>query len=281
MTSNAIRIVALAFAFAACSSESNPPVVTASGSDAGNDASTSTPDATTTTDASNDAPTTPPLHVLFIGNSYTYVNDLPHTLARIAETSGQGPAITTDSVVVGGATLGDHYLGTNARPAIARGGWTHVILQGQSVEPIATPPTFQQYAGLFAIDAKDAGAMPTFYETWARKAGDPVYMETWSGGTPSAMQDGLLMAYGKAATDSNGVLVKVGEAWRAVLAQAPSIVLFQSDGSHPTPQGTWLAACVFYVRLTGSAVPLQSEVLAGVTAAEAAVLRDAALQAGH
>jgi hypothetical protein len=30
-----------------------------------------------------------------------------------------------------------------------------------------------------------------FYETWARRAGDAVYQEAYSGGTPSAMQAGL------------------------------------------------------------------------------------------
>ncbi len=274
------RALAFVIALAACSSaEAVRPLPSA---DAGSDDAGAAADATMPDATSPDAgPTAPALHVLFIGNSYTYVNDLPRTLARIAATSGQSPAIATDAVVASGATLGDLYTGMAARPAIARGGWTHVVLQGQSVEPLATPATFQQYAGLFAADARDAGATPTFYETWARVAGDPVYQTTWSGGSPSAMQDGMLMAYGKAAADANGVLVKVGEAWRAVIAKAPSIVLHQSDGSHPTPQGTWLAACVFYVRLTGNAVPTSSEVLAGVTPAEAAVLRDAALQAGH
>ena len=227
------RALAFAIALTACSSEAAVRPLPSSDSDdsgAATDATatdTTTPDGTTPDATPDTGPTAPALHVLFIGNSYTYVNDLPHTLARIAET------------------------------------------------------TFQRYAGLFAADARDAGATPTFYETWARVAGDPSYQYTWSGGSPSAMQDGMLMAYGKAATDANGVLVKVGEAWRAVLAKSPSIVLHQSDGSHPTPQGTWLAACVFYVRLTGNAVPTSSEVLAGVTPAEAAVLRDAALQAGH
>src|ERR1700734_3192916 len=45
------------------------------------------------------------LNVLFIGNSYTYVNDLPGMLSQIAATAGTPPTIKTAEVVQGGATL--------------------------------------------------------------------------------------------------------------------------------------------------------------------------------
>src|SRR5688572_16367073 len=58
-------------------------------------------------DAKGDAPEDAPevdaapsrLRVLFIGNSYTGVNDLPGMVARIAATSGTSPEITVDSWV--------------------------------------------------------------------------------------------------------------------------------------------------------------------------------------
>ena len=164
-------------------------------------------------DTKVDAPPGPPLHVLFIGNSYTSVNDLPATLRGIAESSKAPPSMVTEAVAVAGATLADHYLGADARPAIAKGGVTHVVLQGQSVEPLVQPAMFQKYAVLLANDATDAGATPTFYETWARRAGDAVYQASWSGGSPGAMQDGLLKANMQAASGSgagNGVAWALG-----------------------------------------------------------------------
>jgi hypothetical protein len=38
----------------------------------------------------------------------------------------------------------------------------------------------------------------------------------------------------------------VGYAWLTVWLQDPQLDLWQADGSHPTEQGTYLAACVFY-----------------------------------
>jgi hypothetical protein len=276
-----VRLARIALVLAGCSLACSTASVPAapSGADAGVLDAGAVRDAVA--EVSDDAATVPPLRVLFIGNSYTYVNDLPRVLRGISESSQRPPVIATDSVTAGGATMQAHWEGAGARPAIARAGWTHVVLQGQSQEPLFQPAIFQQYAALLAGDARDAGALPAFFETWARRAGEPDYQQPWSGGTPAAMQDGLLLAYGKAATDASGVLVKVGEAWRDVIEHAPSIVLFQADGSHPTVQGTWLAACVFYVRLTGNDVPPSSRAPAEVSPAEDAILRDAATRAGR
>ena len=43
----------------------------------------------------------------------------------------------------------------------------------------------------------------------------------------------------------------VGEAWRRVHAECPSLQLYNSDGSHPSPAGSYLAACVFYAIFFG------------------------------
>src|SRR6185436_14565016 len=115
------------------------------------------------------------LGVLFIGNSYTYVNDLPGHVSGLAATAEVPPTIDVSEVTVGGATFADHWNGADAQPAIAKGDRTHVVLQGQSVEPIFAPAGFQQYGSLLANAATAAGAKPVLYETWARKAGDPIY----------------------------------------------------------------------------------------------------------
>ena len=40
-----------------------------------------------------------------------------------------------------------------------------------------------------------------------------------------------------------------GQAWAAVLRSDPAAALWQADGSHPSPAGTYLVACVLYARL--------------------------------
>ena len=137
----------------------------------GPDAGSQPPDATASAD-SNDAaivtgdagPTA--LNVLFIGNSYTYVNDLPGMLAQIAATAGTPPAITTDEVVQGSATLQNQWDNGIAQTRIGEKAWTHVVLQGQSME--AAYPYDENFATMALQFGKliiAAGARPTLFVT--------------------------------------------------------------------------------------------------------------------
>ena len=74
------------------------------------------------------------------------------------------------------------------------------------------------------------------------------------------MQDGLLAGYTTAANVNGAWLAKVGEAWRTVWTQHPEISLnriYDADCKHPKEWGTYLAASVIYVRLTGRPVRQQ------------------------
>ena len=76
-----------------------------------------------------------PLHVLFIGNSLTYVNDLPAIVSALAEASG-GQRIACEAVASGGYSLEDHWQHGDALAAIRRGTWNVVVLQqGPSASP--------------------------------------------------------------------------------------------------------------------------------------------------
>jgi hypothetical protein len=214
------------------------------------------------------------LHVLFIGNSYTYVNDLPGMLARIASTAGAGPTILTDEVVQGGATLHSHWDAGLAQARIDERTWTHVVLQGQSQE--AGSDDFNQFANQLGDLILGANARPTLFVTWARAAGDPDYSSVWY--DPEVAQDLITVAYANVARQVPGsILSCVGEAFRASLRHHPEIVLHESDHSHPTVAGTYLAASTFYVALTGNPVPPGSEVPAEVSPQEAEALQEEAL----
>jgi len=56
-------------------------------------------------------------------------------------------------------------------------------------------------------------------------------------------------AYLRAARETKSSVAPVGVAWERVRRIFPSIELYDSDGSHPSPAGTYLAACVIYATL--------------------------------
>jgi hypothetical protein len=198
---------------------------------------------------------------------------MPGRLEALAASDPAGPALETETIAVGGARLQDHLATASTVEAIRAGGRPFVVLQGQSVEPILDPAGFAAGAAGLVTEITGAAAEPVFFETWARRAGDAVYAEAWSGGTPSAMQAGLRDAYATAAGVAGGRVAPVGDAWERSLADHPSIVLHDADGSHPSAAGTYLAACVFYAVLTGRRLTVVDGAPAGLTAGDAATLR--------
>jgi hypothetical protein len=63
--------------------------------------------------------------------------------------------------------------------------------------------------------------------------------------------DRVSESYAIAARDVGGVVLPAGDAWRAAWRSDPTLALYGSDGFHPTPLGTYLAALVVYQQLSG------------------------------
>lgn len=260
--------IVLAFSIAGCSGD---PGTQETNGHAGSSGGSHSSGGTGGTDAGRQT-----LRVLFIGNSYTYVNDVPTLLAKISSSVESGPLIETDSLVEGGQTLAGHLAKPETATRIAEGGWTHVVLQGQSLDFAPTEPAAA--LGQMVVDAK---ATPTWFVTWGRAPDSPEYdsPDSWVHYFNFAeMQDYATYSYAQAAAHTQGSLLScVGEAFRNSLATHPEITLHQSDWSHATLQGSYLAASTFYVALTGAPVPEQSSIPDGVSTTEVAALRESAL----
>ena len=81
--------------------------------------------------------------VLFLGNSYTGVNNLPQIIHDVALSAGD--TLAFDSYTPGGYQLIDHSLDVISQNKIMTGNWDYVVIQGQSQEPIVS--TNQFYSG--------------------------------------------------------------------------------------------------------------------------------------
>jgi uncharacterized protein DUF4886 len=184
--------------------------------------------------------------VLFIGNSYTYVNDLPTMFATLA-TSG-GHSVKTGMLAEGGATLADHAASVDTATMLAATRWSIVVLQEQSQIPsVDALRQNQMYPAARALVrmVRAAGAAPIFFLTWAHRDGWPENGLANYGSMQSAIDDGYLAIAGEQST----TVAPVGYAWWTLLTEEPTAGLWLDDGSHPTPEGTYLAACVFYATI--------------------------------
>lgn len=201
--------------------------------------------------------------ILFIGNSYTAVNNLPAILGSIIKNSGNPvPAIT--AVTPGGQTFKGHLAYAATQAAINAGNWDVVVLQNQSQEPAFAEIDAQNRADMVQsaaelsrrIRLKSPHARIFFYETWARHA------NYWSanqprseGASPSEMQARLRKWYGVVAQTNHATVVPVGDAWEYHYTTSNPIRLHASDNSHPAFVGSYLAGLVFYGKIYGVPLP--------------------------
>ena len=75
--------------------------------------------------------------ILFIGNSFTYVNDLPQTFYQLATKAGK--IVYVDNITMGGATLQMHLQNQATLQKINEKHWDFVVLQEQSQIPSFIP----------------------------------------------------------------------------------------------------------------------------------------------
>jgi PKD repeat protein len=89
-----------------------------------------------------------------------------------------------------------------------------------------------------------------FYMTWGRKNGDATNCPVWPPVCTYEGMDSLLnLRYRMMADSNHAILSPVGAVWHYVRQHFPAIELYQSDESHPSVAGTYLAACTFYTTM--------------------------------
>jgi hypothetical protein len=189
--------------------------------------------------------------VLFIGNSYTAVNDLPALLSNVAQSAGD--SIIYESNCIGGYTLQLHSTNATTLQKIAQGDFDFVVLQEQSQLP--SFPTSQVQSSVYPyaktldslINLANSCTETVFYMTWGRKNGDASNCPNWPPVCTYAGMDSLLrLRYEDMASTNNAVVSPVGAVWRYIRNNHPGIELYSADESHPSLAGSYAAACTFY-----------------------------------
>ena len=200
----------------------------------------------------------PDLRILFIGNSLTYVNDLPGVVRQLGASNAARP-VTVASVAFGDYSLEDHWNRGDALAAIRQGGWDLVVMQqGPSALP-ESRANLIEWTGRFAGEIRKVGARPAVYMVWPGLG----RQEAW---------DSVTDSYAAAATAARALLLPAGEALRSALLADPGMPLFDADGFHPLPLGTLGVALVIYAA-AADVSPVGLAASAGVTSHPAAQVR--------
>ena len=168
------------------------------------------------------------MKVLFIGNSHTYFNDMPAIFREICAGSGVDAHVVM--LTRGGMGLDYHVRQEQTRFNIRYGGYDAVVLQ-HTAHPMGDLDAMHEAAVTLAAWCREAGSLPVFYQTWAKK-GDEAFQSTMSG------------VYNALGAELNAPVAPVGDEWQKARIAHPETELFWQDGEHASPAGSRLAAQV-------------------------------------
>ena len=200
------------------------------------------------------AETTDSLRVLWIGNSFTYTNDLPKMVQKIA--SSKKMKLSCTRALVGGEQLSGHLKRQNLLDHLKHGGWDYVVIQEQSSNPAL--PTRQVITKVYPYAQKlcelvrenSPKAKILFYMTWGHKYGNNDYVKDYPlDDGYQEMQERLKTSYLEMTYENNAWCAPVGMAWRRVRAERPNFVLYSHDLEHPSVLGSYLAANVIFATI--------------------------------
>ena len=208
------------------------------------------------------------MKILFVGNSFTFYNNAIYTHLRgllVAEDPSLRRSIFLKSMTISGGVLADHEGGLkqmlDLRP------WDVVVLQGHSLGAIEAERR---------IGFEDA--LTRFSAAIHSSGGQPVLFMTWAYSDRPDMTPLLDAAFGELGARLEAPVIPVGLAFAAALDNIPGLVLHDADKLHPSLEGTYLAACVFYAALYGKS-PESLDYDAGLDGAVALQLRQTAWRA--
>lgn len=177
------------------------------------------------------------IRVLFLGNSHTYVNQLPCLVQRLA--SSLRPRVNLEVVAVArdGATLEQHWADSSTRALLQARAWDLVVLQEQGRRPIQHPELTNAAVRRFADAVRRMGARLVLYI--------PPVASRRSSELPR-----ITAVYQQIAAATRSTVAPVAQAWQDAGRADSTLRLHGADGVHASAMGSYLSACVLLAVIT-------------------------------
>lgn len=171
----------------------------------------------------------PPIHLLFVGNSLTYTNNLPE-LVRVVATR-RGSVLEVAMLAKPNYALEDHWAEGRLQEWIATERFTHVIVQqGPSSQEDGRQMLLEYGARIQSLCVKHHATL-AFFMVWPSRVNAQTF-------------PGIINHYREAATATGALLCPVGEVWKAYMDSTQDYSYYGPDGFHPSRKGSEEAARV-------------------------------------
>jgi hypothetical protein len=173
------------------------------------------------------------LNVLFLGNSHTYLNDVPQMVKALIESDGSGTRV---AVRMHSAGFVEDFWGTAVMDDIKSRRWNTVIMQGAKLSSSHKYKYDHTGAVNIANLAKKYGAKVYFFPEWPRRGWD---------------ESAWIMNEYKGIGKPIGVpVIPVSYTWDVLLKEQPKLDLWEGDGNHASLPGSFFASCTIAAYLS-------------------------------
>ena len=186
------------------------------------------------------------VRILWIGNSFTFYNDVPKMVEDMARLNSL--PVSTTRILKGGESFKGHLQNPELIKQLEKGKWDYVVMQEFSSTPAYSTKYVAENILPYAaeIDSLAKKYSPNvetiYYMTWGHKNGNVRQTDYPLDDTYASMQDRISTTYIDMAFENGGTVAPVGVAWRNVRTQHPEIELYIEDNFHPSLAGSYLAA---------------------------------------
>ena len=181
------------------------------------------------------------MRILFIGNSATYVHDIPENLARLATAAGYPTECVR--IVKGGWRLSQHAEAGSRALAEIEKGYDIVVLQdnGNCVENDERRAASAAAIGILGKAARDSGAKVYYYVR-------PPYGYEAFGRSPVEQCREFDCHFTEIAEREGAVCAYVNRAFEYAIENT-DIRLWGDDNAHTSESGAYLAVCVIFATI--------------------------------
>lgn len=239
------------------------------------------------------------IRILFLGNSYTFHNDMPGMVSKILAATGDFSPETAGNLK-GSYSWEHHVSDPDVASLLQRGAsdgrpWDVVVLQESSVlsavaavnQPMRRAVQRNLHTLANAAHLANPNVLVLVMQNWAR------HQHLWESKDDEERK--VALATGDSSADAhariretfadvtravrdkvpalNLVLCPVGDFWKLAAAEHPALALHHEDGSHPSRLGTWFASLTLAASIGGRATIEKSDWTDSISKQDAGVLK--------
>lgn len=192
----------------------------------------------------------PATNILFIGNSFTHMNNMPKLFEQLANSKGKN--VYADSIAVSGSTLKAHTERQSTYVKMKSRQWDYVLIQGFSREFAEDSSEIKINSIPYAKQLIDSllkfspCAQIYFYMTWGYEKG---YPQQPANDTYEKMQQRVANGYMLMSDSLNYPLIPTGMTWKSIRETHPTLDLYFTDRYHPNIFGSYVAACTAFTSI--------------------------------